>query len=542
MKKSLVLLTSLLMMFVLSNVWSNGQADKAGEDKAMTVGILKPADWTEADATQDFVYHVSAAISTLDTWNGTGNDTLAIAANLVFDPLFVIDEEGRIQPWLAKSAVFSEDGMEVSITLRDDVYFTNGEKLTADDLVWRFEDLRDNEMYTARSVKPWRPYLGDVTKTGDYEFTISFVKPMPTFWLRATDPRLNVISHKAVEQMGYDKFWQNPVGTGPYTVSKFDKANSIADFALRSDDHGYWAYDVEDTWTNVKTIKLQYSPEGQTRLSALRAGEVQMIDTIPTTDKAMLEQSGFDVEIMNPNNVVFLQTTSGPGRIFSDAKLREALSLCIDRGLIVDALLSGYGAPSNWACRPNDLGYYNETTKSYQYGYDVEKAKQLVNSSSYKGQPIDFIYTGTTVNIGAELSQAIQSMAAEVGLNLRIRPLEVAMYDEARDKMDYDLSIGAISDDGNMWWKVGAEVIGNDRFNTGYQNETLKSKAKLIQTTVEQDALDKAFSDVYKLEMTEFAPNIYLYWPSIISAWVPGISGIKYHLEQFPDLRAIVVP
>lgn len=497
----------------------------------------RPSGWKEADATKSFTYQVSSGLPSLHSWDATGNDTLGVFSYLVFDPLIEIDENGSYLPGLAKSWKFSDDYLEATIELRDDVYFTNGVKMTADDVIYRFEDIRDNQRYTAQQSKPWRPYLGVIDKLGPYSLKIHFKLPMPTWFIRATAPQLGIFCKSALEKVGYDAFWQAPVGTGAYVVKKFDKANGIVDLTLRTDEKGYWGYRASNKWTNIKNIKLQFSPEGQTRLSALRAGEVQMIDTIPTTDKAILEKGGFVVRPMNPKNVVFLQTASAPGDIFDNVKLRQALALSIDRKLIVDSLLSGYGVACTWPCRPSDYGYVNTNA----YPFDPEKAKKLVAESGYKGQPIDFIYTASTVNIGNELTQAIQSMAADVGINLKIRPLEVAMYDQARSGHKYDLTLAAISDDLKMWWKIGAEVIGGDRFNTGFQNKQLKELGKQLQSTIDPAKTDQIFKQMYQIETTDFAPNIYLYWPTIINAWTPGITGLVFHLQQYPDLSAVVL-
>lgn len=539
MRKLTVLLIAGLMLFSLSGLWANGGKEAAAPAAKVISNEYppRPAGWTEKDATESFTFQVSAAISVLHPWEGTGNDTTGIVAYTIFDPLIEVAEDGSYIPSLAKSWKFNDDFSQIQINLRDDVYFQSGNKMTADDVIYRFTDIRDNKRYTASSVSGWRPYLGEIEKVNEYSLIIHFVKPMPRFWMLVAQARLEIADSKVWKQMGEAAFWQKPIGTGPYMVEKFDSANSIVKVTLRTDEHGYWGYKEGNKWTNVKNITIQYSPEGQTRLSALRAGEVQMIDTIPTTDKAILEKEGFVVQTMNPNNVVFLQTTSGPGKLFSNQKLREAISLAIDRKLIVDALLNGFGTACPWPARPGDYGYVDKQG----YVYNVEKAKQLVKESGYNGQPIDFIYTTTTVNIAAELTQAIQSMAADVGLNLKLRPLEVAMYDEARTQQSYDLSLGAISDDGVQWWKVGAEVIGNDRFKTGYQNDELKALGKQLQTLLDPVKADETYKKVFEIETTTFAPNIYLYWPTIIDAWTQGVTGMLYHKEQFPDLSGIVL-
>jgi peptide/nickel transport system substrate-binding protein len=264
---------------------------------------------------------------------------------------------------------------------------------------------------------------------------------------------------------------------------------------------------------------------------------VQVIDQVPTTDKAALERQGYTARVLRPNDVVFLQTASARGDIFDNQKLREALSLCLDRALIVDTLLTGFGIACTEPCRPGDLGY----TGTQNIFYNPEKAKQLVAESGYRGQPINFIFTQSTVNIGNELCQAIQSMARDVGINLQIRMLETAIYDQARSNHEYDLCLAAIASSGKLWLKIANDVIGSDRFNTGFQNDRLKQLGKTIGTTVDPVRADELYKQLYAIETTDFAPDIYLYWPTLVTAWNPKVSGILFHFDQKVDLHAVVL-
>jgi len=538
MRKMLLLLMCAVLLTTGTQVFAKGDAEATKPAAVADQPLVRPAGWTETMATKSFIYHISASNLGLHRWAVVTNNSIRVFSYLVFDPIVGVDEQGNFIPWLAKSWEMSPDGLTVKFNLRDDVYFTNGVKMTAEDLVFTFQLLRDDKTHMPDSIaKGWRTYIVDAVKLSDYSFELKLKSPMPQFWVLISDPSHQVICKSAYEQMGYEAFWQKPVGTGAYVVESWDKANSLCKLTLRTDQHGYWAYDATDRWTNVKNITLAYSPEATTRLASLRTGEVQMIDTIPTTEKVLLEKEGFHVQVMPPVNTVFLQTASAKGDILENQKLREALSLCIDRNLIVDALLSGFAIPITWPAGPGYLGYENKSA----IVYDKEKAKRLVVESGYKGEPIDFIYTTATVNIGNELTQAIQAMAKDVGINLKIRPLESAVYNDARTKHDYDLCLAAIGNDLNMWWKLGAEVIGNDRFNTGFQNTKLKELGKALQVTNNQTEMDRLFKEIYTIETTEFTPNIYLYWPTIVNAWDAKVTNVMLHNTQYPDLSALII-
>jgi peptide/nickel transport system substrate-binding protein len=410
--------------------------------------------------------------------------------------------------------------------------------MTADDLIFTFENLRDDKTHFPDSVaNSWRQYIGELKKIDDYQFTLNLKAPMPEFWYQIEQSNLEVLPKATYLKMGFDEYFKKPVGTGPYVVESWDQANSTIKLTLRTDKNGYWGYRYTNRYTNAKNITIKYSPEAQTRLASLRSKEVQMIDTISAADKAVLDKEGFTTKAMPPVNAVFLQTASAKGDILENQKLREALSLCIDRKLLVDSLLAGYGIPITWPAAKGTLGYQDKVAIKY----DKEKAKQLVKESGYDGKEINFIYTTSTVNIGTELTQAIQSMAAEVGIKLKITPLENAVYNDARTNHKFDLCLAAIAISGNAWIKIGKDVIGADRFNTGFQNTTLKDLGKKLGVTVDQAAADKLYQQIWDIETTEFTPNIYLYWPTIVNAWDAKVTGMLFHGNQYPDLSGLVI-
>ncbi len=500
----------------------------------------KPANWTEAMATKSFTYHTSEDIVALAKWSTTTNNTIQVISYLVFDPLIVQDEDGQYKPWLAKAWKFTDDAKSVTFELRDDVYFTDGNKMTAADVIFTLEQLRDDKTHYPDSVvSNLRRFFGKMEKIDDYKFTLNLNQPMPEFYYQMTAPGLEIFSKAAFEKMGYDAFWKNPVGTGAYVVESYNQPNSIIKLTLRTDKNGYWGYKASNRYTNVKNITIQYSAEAQTRLASLRSKEIQMINTVPPTEKANLDKQGFTTMLLTPMNTVFLQMATAKGDTFENAKLREALSLAIDRDVIVATLLNGYATPARWPARQGDLGY--EEKPATPITYNKAKAQQLVKESGYTGKEVNFIYTQAYVNIGNELAQAIQSMAAEVGIKVKISPLERATYDEARLKHQFDIVLAAIGYSGNAWYKTAHDVIGMDRFNTGVQNKKLKDLAISLENIVDEPKAAAIYKQIYAIETTEFDPHIYLYWPSNINAWDVKVTGALWHKNQYPDLSSLVI-
>lgn len=492
-----------------------------------------------AEATETLVMHISSQAHTLAKWSATAGDMISDLAFLVFDPVLLMDEDGSIKPWLAEEYEMAEDGMSIRMKMREDVWFTNGSKFNAEDLKYTFEQIRDDsEHYPDAYTKNWRNYLGEIELVDEYTLVINFKKLMPEFWSLICDASLQVVDKETLEEIGWDAYYASPIGTGAYEFTKVDLANSAFELAARSDEHGYWGYDYTGIGSNVKTIIVSTSSESQTRIASLKSGEVDVIDAVPTPDVPALEAAGYNVIKMAPNQSVFLEFNCAPGKAFADEKLREALSLVIDRQLIVDALLDGYAYPATGPCLEGNLGYRAD---SLGYQYDFDRAKELVEQSDYNGEALKFIYTTSTVSIANELCQAIQQMAMEIGINFELVPQDVAVFDSERLEGNCDICLSAIAKSGNMWYKTAANVIGDDRFNSGFVNEELKSLGLEIQSVLDETKMDELLAKMYEIQLTDFQPVLYLYYPTLLVATQSNVSGILQHNRHYPDVHAVTI-
>jgi ABC-type transport system substrate-binding protein len=536
MKKSVWVIVAILMIVTTATVFAGGGAQGGGaQGKAAAVD---PKTWKESDATESFIFHTEVNIVTLDRWTRSSNNTTRVISYLVFDSLVTVDDNFNYVPWLATSWQFSPDFKSIIFKLRDDVWFQNGVKFTADDVIYTFERIRDDtEHLPVSATRGWSDYLGALEKIGDYEFKMNFKEPMPEFWYMLSNPDNMIICKSAHQQMGDAAYFAHPIGTGPYKVVSFDGANGVCKMTIRTDEHGWWGYDAFNTYTNVKDITVAYSPEGQTRLASLRSGEVQMISSVPSADKVPLDKAGFTTYLLPARYVALLQTIAPAGFVMENQKLREALSLCIDRKLIVDSLLSGYGDPCNEIARNGIIGY----TGQQKYAYDPDKAKKLVAESGYKGQPIRIISNISVSAIASELLQAIQSMGKEVGLNITINIVEEALFDTVRRNREADVALVQAADSGDMLYKPMAEFIGDDRFNTGFQNTHLRDLGKQLKIMMDPVKQKVIYDEMFNILYTELDPLMFLYWIRNISASAKNVSGVEWHSTQYPDLTRVKI-
>lgn len=480
-----------------------------------------------SDGMISITYLSDQALQSLDRYATTGSMQSHTTCMLWADSLIASDHAGTFSPWLATEWDMAEDSMSITMKLREGVLFGDGTPLTAEDVKFTFERLRDDKTLSESSVKKWRPYIGTVETPDEHTVVLNFASVMPTFFTEVS--WLPILCKSAYDSMGAEQYWANPVGTGPYAVKSWDAVNCICEFEKKPE---WWGYDVAQKSSNVDRITFKLVTEGTTRASSLRSGEVQICENVPAESIEVVTQEGFTMFGFEKLEQVFLQCHSGPGCIFEDKNLREAMSLCIDRQLLVDAIL-GSGSAATWPCLPISSGFRD--TKSYEY--NPEKAKELIAASGYNGEPINFICTSSKITRGNEITQAIQSMAQEAGLNLQIEMLEDAVYNDRRDSADFDLCIAAFSGAGNEFYNQVVEILGADRFKTEHQDQKLKELCEAVTTTADPVKQDELRAAAYAQCMESYEGGIYLYQPEGCFAWSPNLTGVTVFSDSVADYR-----
>ena len=462
-------------------------------------------------------------LASLDRYAGFGIEQITLSL-LWGDALLTSDHAGNYTNWLAESVTFSDDNLTADISIKKGIKFQNGEEIKAEDVKTSFERIIKDETLTNGSK--WSKYLSAVDTVDDYTCQFSFSKPMPTFFSEVCF--VPIINKKAYEA-DQDGFFEAPVGSGPFKVIAFDSINN--EVTLERND-GWFGW-TDDNKSNVDQISYKYVAEDTTRISSLRAGELDICENVPSDNIELLRKEGFSINEYVAYTFTFLGIGSGEGKAFHDPNLREALSLCIDRQMIVDSILGG-GVVSRWPAAADQSVYEDRG-----YEYNMDKAKELVAASGYDGSELSMIVNTGEVLRGSEVAQAIQSMAAEAGLNVSIETLEAATYNERRAAGNYDISLCVNTMTNSEFFISAIEINATDRFATGYVNEEMAELGKQGQVLVDIDQRVENAKSIYQIVMDNFAPNIYLYQIPGCIATGEGVSNLTIYGDNTIDMRYI---
>lgn len=333
----------------------------------------------------------------------------------MLDPVLTYDLQGEPVPALAESWTLSPDGKTWTFKVRKGVKFHNGDDLTSADFAFSLDRFMSKE-----STNPWSPTFRrvfDSQETPDpYTWVLHTKEPEP--FLTAAYAAFQIVPKNYIEKNGVDYFRKNPVGTGSWKFTKFTSGVSFEFEAVKNHWYRTPAFDK---------LVIELVPEEVTRVSKLQRGET---DIIPVSiDRAIeLKRGGFRLQsLVLPNtlSVTFPGTwmTDGPT---SNVKVRQAMSLAINRQEIVDTFFRGFGKPGGgFFMSENTWGW---DPKWQPDPYDPDGAKKLLAEAGYPGKfqnPVITVYS-TTVSWIPDFMQLLAGYWDAVGIKVQLVPIDNA--------------------------------------------------------------------------------------------------------------------
>jgi peptide/nickel transport system substrate-binding protein len=258
---------------------------------------------------------------------------------LIYSGLMKINPDGTLVPDIAEKIEVSEDGTTYHVFVRKDRAFHDGTPLTARDVLFTYELIRDPDLKS-----PLRGNWSDVTleSINEYEFTVTLQEPYTPFienFAVGIMPS-HIWSNLPIEQLPFSQYNTEPVGSGPFMVNKVnrDASGLISGYLLRQSSHN-----IEEP--NLSAIELKFYQNESDLSTALKQGDINATVFLPAENIKQLNPDDYTV-ITEPLPRVFAifinQNRSVPLR---DKAARQALSAAIDRQAIIDAIFGGYGVP-----------------------------------------------------------------------------------------------------------------------------------------------------------------------------------------------------
>jgi peptide/nickel transport system substrate-binding protein len=299
----------------------------------------------------------------------------------LFDSLLSMGPDGTLYPGLASSWEPNDDYSEFTFTLREDVTFHDGTSFMADAVKASFDHIASDDVLESggKSLLVDHQYIETVV-VDDYNVTVRFAAPYPTFLRDAARQWLSISSPAALEQYGAD-YGRNPVGTGPFKLAKWDAQSQIV--LERNADYN-WApeFASHSGPALVEQVVFRILPEAATRFTAFETGEVLIVGEPPALDAIALAESGSaNIQTFAQPGVPAILMINATKAPTDDVNVRKAMILAVNQDELAQTAFQELGLPAYSAISPTTWAFSEEADSMYRF--NLEEAKRLLEEAGW---------------------------------------------------------------------------------------------------------------------------------------------------------------
>lgn len=478
---------------------------------AIIVGVIvfrnnsASSDTAENGTSNTVTIGLKLAPVSLDIRHQSGSAIEQVLIGNVYEGLLSRDSNNKVQPGLAKSWDISNDGTTYTFHLNENMNFSNGDKLDADDVAWSINQLKEKQYYNANQVESL-----DKAEAVDAD-TVRLTLDAPDsnlLWYLTGRPGL-VFDKNATYNAKTEA-----VGSGPYTVESFDSASKMV---LKANAK-YWGTAHKPATQNVV---IRFLTDDNAAVNALKSGDVDVLSPVNATLAKSLDASTYTVSAADGSDKFVLAFNCTNAKL-KDKRVRQAIRYAINHKEIiasrgnVDYALGG-PIPSV------DPGYEDLTGL---YPYNVDKAKELMKEAGYttdKPLRLTLTYANT---YGTELGDQLKSQLAKIGIDLKIDYVEFSTWlQNVHANGDYELSLvdHAESHDFYKWTTPD--------YYYHYDNKNVQALyAKALAATDEEES-NEYLKQAAKA-VSEDAPADWLFGYRVTVAYNTSVKGFPNKLSQ----------
>lgn len=392
---------------------------------------------------QEFKLAMSSAPTTMDPHHYNLFANLNVSDHM-FDTLVTMDADSRIIPNLAESWTMIND-TTWEFKLRKGAKFSDGSDVTAEDVSWSI----DRPATIVGSPGKFDVFTkAIVAKKLIDAHTIRLVTKEPYPLLLPDMTSIYIVSKKATQGLSSDDFatGKGMIGSGPFKFVKFLRDDRIE---LERNEL-YWG--KKPAWSKVT---LRFIPNGATRIAALLAGDVQAIENVPTPDLARVRaDNAITMATKVSHRVIYLYAdmarekspfmTDKDGKPLDknplqDLRVRQAISMAINRDAIRDRIMEGLAEPTNNLV-PATLFGHNPNLKVVKF--DPDGAKKLLAEAGYPNGFGMTIHTPNNRYVNDEkIAQTVAQMLSRIGIAAKVEGMPMAVYSTRGAKREFSFGL-----------------------------------------------------------------------------------------------------
>lgn len=470
--------------------------------------------------------------------------------SIIYSGLMKNTTDNSVETDLAEKFEISEDSLEYTFYLKEDIFFHDGEKVTTDDIEFTINKIQDSSIKS-----PKRPNFYDVKVEKIDEKIIKFIlkKPYSPFLGNLTVGILpkHLWGNLTAEQFPFSQYNIEPVGSGPYKISKMDtlKKNMLL-IPTYYELLAFKKYSPQRAFIDKIVINF-YSSE-KDLIEAYNKGEIESINSISVENiKYIKDKKDSETKVSVLPRIFAIFLNQNENEILAQKEVRQALNLSIDRTKIINDILGGYGksvyGPLPFNTTNNEENLYNpeEAIKI------LEKAGWLKSSSTNifgkkidKKTKIELTISLSTLNSSdlVKIAEYIKSDWEKIGVKVDLKQFEFGDLQQnvIRSRKFETLLYG--------------EVIGRDMDFFAFWHSSQRNDPGLNISMYTNSKVDKILEDARKTrdrderitkylefekELSKDIPAIFLYSPSFSYVVPKKINGLEINSIIIPSDRFI---
>jgi peptide/nickel transport system substrate-binding protein len=464
-----------------------------------STSTASPAEQYPGDEGDWLVWCLAGEPRTLNPYSVESTiDARTITTPYIFERLFEYDldvDYVKLKPWLAETWQQSSDGLEVTIKLRNDIHFSDGVPITADDVLFTYQTIMDPNV-DAADIRNYYHNFKDVIKIDDrtvkFVFNELYWKTIESVGIFEVLPK-HIYQYKDAAQFNNRR--SNPLGSGPYV---FEKWNVGQEIVLRRNER-YWGVPPK-----LDKVVFRFITNTTAALQALRSHDV---DYLEPSSEQFVEMSA-DPKFKDEFHIIsYWEPSHGFAFIgwnqatpfFADKRVRLAMTYMIDRQAIAEHLLKGQGkivtGPFYIFGRQNDPNIQ-------PWPYDIEQAKQLLDQAGWRdsdgdgirdkdGTPFRFKFSyPTTGAVVEQIARLLKDEGAMVGVEVIADPLEWSIFVERVNNRQFEsctMSWGGTIESDPYQIYHSSQIAGRGNNFVGFKNTEADAVIEEARRTLDED-------------------------------------------------------
>jgi len=460
------------------------------------------------------------------------NDTDRDLVYLIYSGLLEYNGEGKIVPDLAQSYEISSDGLNYTVYLKDDAYWHDGRKVTADDIIFTIQTAQNSDYGSPQRIN-WQGV--QIEKVNDFTVMFKLQARYAQFLNNLTIKILPEHIWQDIKPINFalSEFNLKPIGSGPYKFDRFkkDKDGRIQSYHLSANKEFYGGRPF------INDIEIKFYVSEDEMIDAYNKNEIEGLSFVsPDNLKKIKFKQRLNLRELQLPRYFAVFFNQNKSTVLSDKNVRLALSHATDKNALLDKVLGGRGVAVH---SPMTNGVLDIPDNFKKYDYDLTLAKTILETDGI--QNISFKITTSEWPELTKVAKIIEEQWEALGADITIEVLPSPELQQTIKDRNYEALLFGIvpnidPDPFSLWHSKEKKEPG---LNLAlYDNKAADTLLQDARQTLNPLERAKKYDDFQKI-VVEDIPAVFLYNPLYIHGQAKKIKGSNGKLISLPSDRFI---